>query len=309
MLYEMASENVIETSNLTKVYGRNRGVESLSISVRRGEVFGFVGPNGAGKTTTIRLLLGLLRPCSGNIVLLGKDLRSCRKVLQEIGYLPGDLGLYGDLTANQYFDHLMRLRGISKRDGAYEWLEELKARLTVDFSRKINTYSKGMRQVTGLIQAFMHRPRLVLLDEPTNGLDPIMQESFYSLLEDERNRGMTVFFSSHILSEVNRVCCRIALIRSGRLEGVYDMERLREKAGRKVRFTVDGDTQGVWECISCLEGIHNPYRHERQIGFYYTGRMNILLTALSALKVEDFLCEAPTVQEFFMRAFGGNSDG
>lgn len=227
----------IRTRGLVKDYGRTRALHGLDLDVERGEVFGFLGPNGAGKSTTIRLLLDLLRPDAGTIRVLGEDPLTGGPALRaRIGYLPGDLRFPAHLTADDYLLHLARLRG---GRGA-EAVGELADRLDLDLSRPLRALSKGNRQKVGLVQAFMHRPELLVLDEPTSGLDPLLQREFRLLVEESRSRGATVFLSSHVLGEVEEVAGRVAIIRSGVVVDVDDVDTLRHRAGQQVLLRFDG---------------------------------------------------------------------
>ena len=218
---------MIKVSGLTKHYGRKRGVIDLSFEVHDGEVFGFLGPNGAGKTTTIRLLMALLFPSAGSAAIAGLDCwRHSVEVKRLVGYLPGELALDANLTGGQILTYFANLRaGVDWR-----YVEELVARLDLDTSRRFRHYSHGNKQKVGLIQALMHRPRLLILDEPTSGLDPLNQQEFQQLVSDARAEGRTVFLSSHVLSEVEATCDRVAIIRDGqlvRLGGVADLKDIR----------------------------------------------------------------------------------
>lgn len=218
---------MIKVSGLTKYYGRKRGVIDLSFEVHDGEVFGFLGPNGAGKTTTIRLLMSLLFPSAGTAAIAGLDCwRHSVEVKRLVGYLPGELALDPNLTGGQILTYFANLRaGVDWR-----YVEELVARLDLDTSRRFRHYSHGNKQKVGLIQALMHRPRLLILDEPTSGLDPLNQQEFQQLVSDARSEGRTVFLSSHVLSEVEATCDRVAIIRDGqlvRLGGVADLKDIR----------------------------------------------------------------------------------
>ena len=218
---------MIKVSGLTKHYGRKRGVIDLSFEVHDGEVFGFLGPNGAGKTTTIRLLMSLLFPSAGTAAIAGLDCwRHSVEVKRLVGYLPGELALDPNLTGGQILTYFANLRaGVDWR-----YVEELVARLDLDTSRRFRHYSHGNKQKVGLIQALMHRPRLLILDEPTSGLDPLNQQEFQQLVSDARSEGRTVFLSSHVLSEVEATCDRVAIIRDGqlvRLGGVADLKDIR----------------------------------------------------------------------------------
>jgi ABC-2 type transport system ATP-binding protein len=213
----------IQTQNLTKRYGQARGVTDLNLEVREGEVFGFLGPNGAGKTTTIRILLNLIKPTSGQVSVLGLDSqRDSVAIKKLIGYLPGEFSLYPNLTGAKTLEYFGNLRG------GVEWarVKNMAERLELDLSRKFRQYSRGNKQKVGIIQALMHRPRLLVLDEPTAGLDPLNQQEFYKLMAEARQDGSTVFFSSHIMSEVEKTCDRVGIIREGELVKVGNIAEL-----------------------------------------------------------------------------------
>lgn len=222
---------VIETQHLTKYYSARHGVEDLCFSIAQGEIFGYLGPNGSGKTTTIRLLLNFIQPTRGSFRLLGSERGSKRSSLRRrIGYLPGDLGLYERYSGRQLLSLYQGLSG-----GAAplrDWLCEQLQISGDDLRRKVKSYSKGMKQKLGIVQALQHNPDLAILDEPTTGLDPIVQERFYGVLRELRSRGKTVFFSSHILSEVHRLCDRVAVLREGRLVRVASVSEMMASADR-----------------------------------------------------------------------------
>ncbi|MCL4145220.1 UNVERIFIED_CONTAM: hypothetical protein GTU68_009969 [Idotea baltica] len=227
------NDPVIRALGLTKFYGKHRGIEQVDLSVSRGEVFGFLGPNGAGKSTTIRLLLDLLRPTAGAASVLGMDPRQDpQAVRQRVGYLPGDLSMYPKMTGRQLCNYFASLRGMD----APASLESIAERLKLDLDRRIGDYSTGNRQKVGLTQAFMHEPELLILDEPTSGLDPLMQQEFYALVEETKQAGRTVFLSSHLLPEVEKVADRVAIIRDGRIVAEEDVATLKERAVRRMEF-------------------------------------------------------------------------
>ncbi|MEU8619099.1 ABC transporter ATP-binding protein [Streptomyces sp. NPDC048623] len=233
----MGERHAIELSGLSKRYGPVVGIESLSLAVDAGEVFGFLGPNGAGKTTTLRCLAGLLRPTAGSARVLGLDpVADHARLAPELGYLPGELRLYPELTGAQTLDLLAALQQApSPRRG------ELCARLDLserDLRRPVLGYSRGMKQKLGLVQALQHDPRLVVLDEPTEGLDPLVQETFYELMAEAPAAGRTVLLSSHVLPEVQRACGRVAIVREGRLVTVERVSALREARARRIRVTL-----------------------------------------------------------------------
>jgi len=222
------------TYGLTKRYGRRTGIESLDLEVRPGEVFGFIGPNGAGKTTTIRLLLDLLHPTSGKAQVLGHDTRTHSVLIRhKTGYLPGEFGLDPRVTARRLVTHFARLRGLTDLKYAFT----LAQRLELDLDLPCGRQSRGNRQKVGLLLALFHRPELAVLDEPTTGLDPLMQETFLQIVREAQQEGRTVFLSSHILSEVERVCERVAIVKQGRLVAVETMQSLRERRRRRVMVT------------------------------------------------------------------------
>ncbi len=216
----------IELVNLTKQYGPHRGVLELNLAVNPGEVFGFLGPNGAGKTTAIRMLLNLIKPSAGQARVMGLDSqRDSVAIKRFIGYLPGEFSLYPNLTGAQTLEYFANLRGLEPLV-AQQYIALLAERFNLDLSRKFRQYSRGNKQKVGIIQAFMHQPRLLILDEPTSGLDPLNQQEFYNLIHEARETGTTVFFSSHIMSEVEKICQRVGIIRDGRLLRVGTLEEL-----------------------------------------------------------------------------------
>ena len=226
--------DVIETKNLTKYYGKIKGVEDLTFTVKKGEIFGFLGPNGAGKTTTIRTLLGYLHPTKGEAFIFGKNINeNIVEIKTNVGYIPGDLNLYSHLTGKQFLDYFASLR---RRDMTL--LGDLLEIFEVPLERKIKGYSKGMKQKLGIIQAFMDDPTLVIMDEPTSSLDPLLQQKFYEFLNKQKKKGKTMFFSSHVLSEVDKICDRVGIIRDGRLVTLEDVESLKRKRGKKIKLKI-----------------------------------------------------------------------
>ena len=229
----MESELAIETRQLTKTYGKSRGIVDLDLDVQRGEIYGFVGPNGAGKTTTVRLLLNLIRPTSGSANILGMDMeRESKAIRARTGFLPGELRMYENLTGQELLRYFGSVRGVSDTTYVYELADRLSAAL----DRRIGTLSRGNKQKLGVLQALMHRPDLVLFDEATSGLDPLMQQELYAILDEYRQQGGTVFFSSHYLDEVERICDRVGVIRDGRLVLSDTLESLQEKHVRRLRL-------------------------------------------------------------------------
>jgi ABC-2 type transport system ATP-binding protein len=221
----------ITTSQLTKFYGRTLGIENVDLEVRQGEVFGFLGPNGAGKSTTIRLLLDFIRPTRGSAAVLGLDARKdAVEIKRRVGYLPGELAMYEKMTARELFGYFAGLRGMSDTGDA----DMIAERLELDVDVRIRKYSSGNRQKVGLVQALMHRPELLVLDEPTNGLDPLIQSEFHRIIDEVQAEGRTVFLSSHVLPEVERVADRVAIIRQGEIAVIDDVEVIKQHAVRRL---------------------------------------------------------------------------
>ena len=241
---------VITTDNLGKSFGRVRAVSNLSLAIAEGEIFGFLGPNGAGKTTTMRLLLGLLRPSTGTATVLGWDAwRQAARAHERVGYLPGDARLYDFMTGTEFLTLMARLRGRGEIGPGRRLAEHL----GLDLSRRIKTYSRGTRQKLGLVQALMHAPQLLILDEPTASLDPLVQEDVYEVLREQRAAGATVFFSSHVISEVEKVCDRVGIIRRGQLVAVETVEGLRARATRRVRVTLAEPPAGTLQLPGAVQ--------------------------------------------------------
>jgi ABC-2 type transport system ATP-binding protein len=267
------------------------------MSVERGEIFGFLGPNGAGKTTTIRCMLDVIRPSAGTIRVLGLDAQRDKLALhQHIGYLPGDVRLPGTMTGKQVIDYFSRLQGLEP-----VLLNDLVARFDVEIKRPIKSYSKGMRQKIGIVLAFMCDPEVLILDEPTSGLDPLLQKTFHELLLDEQTRGKTVFMSSHIMSDVEKVCQRVAVIRSGELVTVEEVEALREKAGQRV--IVEFDDAVTVEELSLIPGVSIVTKSNSSYHFNVSGSMDPLIKALSRHAVLRLQAEEAPLEEVFLKFY------
>ena len=299
------AQYAIKTFDLKKSYNHNTAVTKLNLSVKQGEIFGYLGPNGAGKTTTIRLLIGLIKPTLGKIWLFGKDTKKHQTDLfNQIGYLPGDIGLYRDLSGNDYLNHFMKLHA-----GKYDAPKKtrLMNRFNIAYEKKIATYSKGMRQIIGIIQAFMHDPKLAILDEPTNGLDPIMQEIFYEFILEEKKAGKTIFFSSHILTEVGKVSDRIGFIKEGRLTCVKEAQEFRSNVVKKVSIVPIGNVLQCSEMLEKLDGIKKIEIDRNKIKFIYSGDILNLVKYVYDMKVKDFICEPPALEDVFYEYYNKES--
>jgi ABC-2 type transport system ATP-binding protein len=228
-------ESILITNKLTKKFGSLVAVDHIDLDVRRGEIYGFLGPNGAGKSTTIRMLLGLIRPSEGTALVFGKDIRKQgTEIRRGIGYLPGELEMYENLSARQFFEYSASLYGVEDIGFALELADRLNV-TNLDVS--IGSLSQGNKQKVGIVQALLHRPALVILDEPTNALDPLIRHELYEILVLAKSEGMTIFFSSHVLAEAERICDRVAIIREGKLSRVGTVEELKTLAPKRVRIT------------------------------------------------------------------------
>ncbi len=288
----------IETDDLTKHYGRVRALERLSLRVEPGEIFGFLGPNGAGKTTTIRLLLGLMAPTRGRAAVLGQASTSGSAWREAIGYLPGTLALWPSLSGLQTLDLFARLTGRPPlwRAEMADWL----GLTTGDLARRVGTYSDGMRQKLGIVQALQCAPRLVLLDEPSKGLDPLVQVAFYELMREVAARGTTVFFSSHVLPEVERVCHRVAMLRAGTLVTVGDVEALRRALPRRVTV-VFRDDQPLSDLAAFGRVIQqSPRRLEILVP---VDRVPALAGRLAGMPTADLLIEPQRLEDAFLEQY------
>ncbi|MGC9974547.1 MAG: ABC transporter ATP-binding protein [Gaiellaceae bacterium] len=295
---------VIRTDKLTKFYGESRGVLGLGFEVEAGEVFGFLGPNGAGKTTTIRLMLDLIRPSSGGLELFGLDAqRDGVAIRRRIGYLPGDLRLYERLTAREQLRYFAALRGL---DGLGEG-ESLAERFELELDRPIRSLSKGNRQKVGLVQAFLHRPDLLLLDEPTSGLDPLVQISFNELLREVTAEGRTVFLSSHILSELQRLADRVAIIREGSLELVEAVETLRARAFVRVEATFA--QLPPERAFAGLAGVRELERRGPVVIFALEGPADPLIKALARFEVLALDSHEADLEDFFLALYRNGAGG
>ncbi len=291
--------DIIRTEKLTKAYGSQRGIIDVDLSVAEGEVFGFLGPNGAGKTTTIRTLLDLIRPTSGKAFVFGIDTTADPVAIHKrIGYIPGEFALYDRLTGGQTIQYFANLRG--GVDRAYQ--QALIERLEIDPSRRFKELSKGNKQKIGLVIALQHRPELLILDEPTSGLDPLVQQTFYTLVREARSEGRSVFLSSHILSEVERTCDRVAIIREGALVKVDSVEGLRDLAHHQVelRFT-DGVPS---EAFASLPGVSELVVDDHVLRMRVAGPITPVVQAAARYELLDFVSREPTLEETFLAQYG-----
>jgi len=291
-------DSVISISELSKYYGKARGVEDITLEVNEGEIFGFIGPNGAGKSTTIRILMNLIFPDSGTARILDHDVTKAKKyIMQYVGYVPADANAY---TSLKVFDFLRYSSNFYKSGSSDDRIRELSTWFELDLNRKISDLSFGNRKKVSIVQSLLHRPRLLILDEPTTGLDPIMQSKFFDLLKVENNRGMTVFFSSHLLNEVQRICKRVGIIKEGRIIGVEEIETLRKKQLKKI--TIEFGNNDIANLK--LQGMEKILlKSESVISFMFSGNINDLIKSLAVRQLNYMTIEEPTLEEIFMHFY------
>ena len=287
---------VIEVSHLTKYYGKARGIVDLSFQVEEGEIFGFIGPNGAGKSTTIRLLLSLIHPTSGSATIFGKDcIQYGPQLRREIGYLPSEVFYYDRMKV---IDLLKYSASFYPQDSTQR-MNELAELMELELNRRIEDLSYGNRKKVGIVQGLLHRPKLVFLDEPTAGLDPLMQRKTFQLIREENQRGVTVFFSSHILGEVQRMCTRVAIIREGRIVEIADIRTLQQNNYKKVRVDADDLDAAYFD----MPGVTNLERQDGSVRFFYKGDINAVMHKIGQIAVSDVTIEEPTLEEIFMHYY------
>jgi ABC-2 type transport system ATP-binding protein len=294
---------MIKTENLTKYYGKNRGIENLNLEILDNEVFGYLGPNGAGKTTTIRLFLDLIKPTRGKVEIFGKKVdKNFWNIKSRIGYLPGELHLYENLTGKEFLEFITCLRrNVNKKK-----MKDLIDRFNVDIFKPIRDLSQGNKQKIGLIQAFIHDPDLIILDEPTLGLDPFMQEEFYKLITEEKKNGKTFFISSHILHEVEKICDRVGIIKDGKLIALEAVKDLREKTVREIDIYF---TEPVsLELFSNIQQIKDLKLQGNIVKIYFTGRIDPIIKRISNFEVENIVTHEPTLEEIFFKLYKGDKD-
>ena len=289
---------VISAHGLTKHYGSVRALTDLSLDVRRGEIFGFLGPNGAGKSTFIRTLLGFLHATRGTATVLGHDIATDSvEIRRSTGYLPGGIALYDSLSGEQVLDYLVELQDTEPRRRA-ELCERLELPASV-LRRRVRDYSRGMRQKIGVVQALQHDPEVAILDEPTEGLDPLMQHAFYRILDDLRGEGKTVFFSSHVLSEVERLCDRVAIIRAGHLMAVHDVTELLERRKRRVMLR----WRGAAPDPSTLPGLADVVIDGDRISGTLSGEIAGFVRSIASPNLEDLIIEPASLEEAFLEYY------
>ena len=291
--------NVIEIKNLTKDYGKGKGIFDVNIQVQKGEVFGFLGPNGAGKTTAIRNLMGFIRPDSGECKILGMDcFKMACHIQQKLGYLAGEISFLDDLSGMQMMEFIASMKGLKDKQRILELMESFE----LDPKGKIKKMSKGMKQKIGIICAFMNDPEVILLDEPTSGLDPLMQNRFIELILEEKKKGKTIFMSSHIFEEVERTCDRTAIIKDGRIVSIEDMSSIVKKKKKFYNVTFE-QTEELEEFLK--ERVVITERKENSVTVVVEGKVNTLLKILSKYDIKYLDVRTQTLEEIFLHYYGG----
>ena len=287
---------VIEISNLTKFYGKNRGIEDVSLSVEEGEIFGFVGPNGAGKSTTIRLMLSLIFPTSGQALIFGKDcIKFGHEIRNDIGYLPSEVFYYDRMKVKD----LLNYSASFYKGNHTKRIKELADIMELDLNRKIDELSYGNKKKVGIVQGLLHQPKLIMMDEPTSGLDPLMQHKFFDLILEENKKGATVFFSSHILGEVQKLCSRVAIIKEGNIIKTEKIKSLLNDTYKKVFIRTEKNAGDATK----FPGVSNVEVIDGEIRFLYKGDINDLIGLISKNQINDVNIEEPTLEEIFMHYY------
>ncbi len=289
--------NLIEINQLTKYYGKHRGIENVSFSVEEGEIFGFIGPNGSGKSTTIRTLLSLIYPTSGSATIFGKDcIKYGPEIRKNIGYLPSEVF---------YYEH-MKVIDVLKYSASFyknvnlKRIKSLAQAMDLDLNKRIDDLSYGNKKKVGIVQGLLHEPKLIILDEPTSGLDPLMQQKFFDLIQIENKKGATVLFSSHILTEVQKLCNRVAIIKDGtivKVENIHDLRKNNYKT-----FSLDFETPPNINLFN-IPGIADLKQTKNHLQFLFKGDINLVINSLHGLVLQNMLVEEPTLEEIFMHYY------
>lgn len=288
--------NIIEFKNLTKYYGDVKGCKDINFNVKEGEIFGFIGPNGAGKSTTIRTMLSLIYPTSGSVDIFSKDaIKYGSEVRKEIGYLPSEIFYYDKMKVIDLLNYSASFYDID----CTERIKELSEIMELDLNRKIQDLSYGNKKKVGIVQGLLHSPKLLILDEPTSGLDPLMQQKFFKLISDENKKGVTVLFSSHILSEVQQLCDRVAIIKDGEIISIQDIKALKNDSYKKFTFKGQNFNSGKFN----VEGVTQLHESKEKVTFFFKGDVNKIVKIISQLNLTDISVEEPTLEEIFMHYY------
>lgn len=287
----------IEVKNLTKYYGKSRGIIEATFDVFEGEIFGFIGPNGAGKSTTIRTLLKLIKKTSGEASIFSMNIDDFHEdILKNIGYVPSEVNYYDNMTGMEV---LLYSASFYKKDCSLK-IKELSEKLDLNLSKKVEELSFGNKKKLAIIEALIHEPKLIILDEPTSGLDPLIQQKFFEILKKENEKGATIFLSSHVLSEVEKLCDRVAVIKDGRIIKIDKMSEIAKNTYKKIKLEVSEDFKlNVFK----MKEITNFKTNKNTFTFLYNGNLNKLIGLLSDLKVSNIVIEDPTLEEIFIHYY------
>lgn len=290
---------VIEINDLSKFYGKARGIEHVNLEVGEGEIFGFIGPNGAGKSTTIRILMNLIFPSGGNARIMGLDvIRDTKKIKSELGYIPSDANAYSSMDVLEFLSYCARF--YPEKNGLQR-ITELSKLFDLDLKRKIADLSMGNKKKVSIVQSLLHSPKLLIVDEPTTGLDPLMQSVFFDVLRSENQKGMTIFFSSHVLSEVQLLCKKVAIIKEGKIIQQEDIETLRKKQLKKVTAEFANSLNAEEFQLSGIEKL--SIGPGNNLSFLYSGNINMLVQFLSGKQIVNLMIEEPSLEEIFMHYY------
>jgi ABC-2 type transport system ATP-binding protein len=290
------SDNVIEIKNLTKMYGKNRGIIDVSFDIKEGEIYGFIGPNGAGKSTTLRLLVGLIFPTNGSATIFGKDcFKQGNIIRKDIGYLPSEVFYYEKMKVME----LLKYSASFYKKDCTKRINELCTRMELDTTRIIDELSYGNKKKVGIVQGLLHSPKLIILDEPTSGLDPLMQQKFFRIIKEENDKGVTILFSSHILSEVQKLCDRIAIIKEGSIIRIDEVSALNKESYKKFKIICND----LNEADLPKDGINDFTKTNNQIAFMHKGNINEIIKIISQHEIIDLHVEEPTLEEIFMHYY------
>lgn len=289
--------SIIELTNLTKYYGKSRGIIDLSFTVEQGEIFGFIGPNGSGKSTTIRTILGLIFPTSGSAKIFGYDcVKKGYKIRSRVGYLPSEVFYYEGMKVI----NLLKYSASFYPNVDNKRIFELAEILDLELNRKIEDLSYGNRKKVGIIQGLLHHPDLIILDEPTSGLDPLIQQNFFNLIREENRKGASVLFSSHVLSEVQKICSRVAIIKEGRLVSIENMNTM--KNSNYKRFKLDLENPPASSAFN-IDGITNFELIGNRLSFLFKGDINRVIAIIQGIKLENLIVEEPSLEEIFLHYY------
>lgn len=286
---------MIKINDLTKYYGKNaRGILDVSLDIEKGEIFGFIGPNGAGKSTTVRTLLNLIFPTSGDATIMNLDIiKDSVEIRKHVGYIPSEINFYGDMNVEDFLHYSASFFDVEYEEKMYSLIQKLE----LDLSKKIEDLSFGNKKKVAIVQALLHSPEILILDEPTSGLDPLMQNMFFTIVEEEKKNGTTIFFSSHILSEVQRICDRVGIIKEGKLIKVEKIDDIMRARAKKVRIKTTEDF------IKEDDNIVDLNRENGYLSFVYTGDIDRLLKLLQGKDIKDLTIIEPTLEEIFMHYY------